>query len=225
MKDIPTISIDGLSGAGKSSLARAVGKLLGYNVLNSGILYRTMALLCVGKFKGEILTISKLISLVKCAQESVKRFIMATDWSKESSGTFLASERVGLLASRLSTFPAVRQSLLSIQLMFLRRPGLVAEGRDMGTVVFPQSTLKFFVTAPLGERCRRRSGQLVKGEVSLLGVRKVAETIVQRDAIDAELFGRTVPTKNGQCHTINSSKGGLQYQTEKIMNYLWVGEQ
>ncbi|AGO28244.1 cytidylate kinase [Candidatus Tremblaya phenacola PAVE] len=218
MKEVPTICIDGLSAAGKSSIARLVGRSLSFNVLNSGVLYRTLALLCFDRFRDETLTMAKLLSFFNCVMPSVKDFIVSKDWSQEGTCSFLNSERIGLLASKISTIPQVRTSLLSIQRLFSKDPGLVAEGRDMGAVVFPKAQLKAYATSPLMLRCRRRGEQLKGSGVSSSEVRRVAETIIQRDSTDEKLFARTKPTMNKKCHKLITAMGSAKYQAEKIMN-------
>jgi cytidylate kinase len=183
---VPILTIDGPSGSGKGTVAREVAKTLGWHLLDSGALYRLVAL--AASRAGIDLT--DVAGQVKMAQDMDVHFGVKPDGSEQVllSGADvtgeLRNEQAGNAASRVAAIPEVRQALSSRQHRFAQPPGLVADGRDMGTVIFPQAALKIFLTASAEERALRRYKQLKdKGlDVSLAALsREVAE----RDARDA----------------------------------------
>ena len=160
---VPVITIDGPTASGKGTLACAVAQELGYQVLDSGVLYRATAL-------------AAMRSAVDAEDENALAALAdALNLDFEAGGVLLDGvdvsallrhESVGTLASRISAWPAVRQALLRLQWSFRRVPGLVADGRDMGTVIFPQADLKIYLTASGDARARRRYQQLEAAGVS-----------------------------------------------------------
>ncbi|MGO9567594.1 MAG: (d)CMP kinase [Desulfomonilaceae bacterium] len=161
------VAIDGPAGAGKSTVARLLAKHLGFQLLDTGALYRVMALHLLRHgvdLEAENIPQSAVTSLnlrMEPDAGSMKLFLGA-----EEVTHLIRDERTGAAASVFSTKPAVRQALLGLQRSAGERWNLVAEGRDMGTVVFPDATVKFFVTADLAVRSRRRYLELVaRGEV------------------------------------------------------------
>jgi cytidylate kinase len=183
---IPVICIDGPSGSGKGTLARRVAQQLGLHLLDSGALYRLTALAAVRG--GVDLDDPGAVAAVAAAMEP--RFEPTDDgWTR----TFLdghnvtreiRAEEVGMNASRVAAQGPVREALLERQRRFRVAPGLVADGRDMGTVVFPDAPLKIFLTASAEERARRRHKQLKdKGiGVSLRGLLRDIEARDEQDA-------------------------------------------
>lgn len=162
------VTIDGLAGSGKSSLASGLAKKLGFELLNSGLLYRRLALLC------DELSEEKVVEIVV----SNKDFLLS------QSGD-LSSEETANKASVIATFPKVRELLLPIQRgSFPGRP-IVAEGRDMGSVVFPDAKIKVFIEAPIKVRAKRRG--VSEADLSERDTRdkkrKVAPAIVPDGAI------------------------------------------
>jgi 3-phosphoshikimate 1-carboxyvinyltransferase len=155
---VPVITIDGPSASGKGTLAAMVAQALGYELLDSGALYRATALAAI---KAGV-TVTDEPGLARTAAgldlrfEGERRLLGGHEVSDE-----LRLENVGQMASRISTLPAVRLALHARQLAFRRAPGLVADGRDMGTVVFPGAALKVFLTAGTAERAERRYKQLI----------------------------------------------------------------
>ena len=161
-EDVPVITIDGPSASGKGTLAAEVAAALGWQLLDSGALYRAAGLAAQwdGVNPDDEVAVARLASLLDL------RFGQGEDqgrtWLRGREVTDdLRLEQSGLMASRVSALPAVRQALHGLQLAFRRAPGLVADGRDMGTVVFPGATLKVFLTASAEERAERRHRQLV----------------------------------------------------------------
>ena len=160
---IPVITVDGPTASGKGTVASAVAELLGYHVLDSGVLYRATALAAIrhGVGADDEQGLSTLAEALELGFEAGTIRLGGTDVT-----ALLRDENVGALASRISALPAVRQALLRLQYSFRRLPGLVADGRDMGTVVFPDAGLKVFLTASAEARAHRRLQQLEGAGVS-----------------------------------------------------------
>ena len=188
MVSAPVITIDGPSGSGKGTVAGILAKRLGWNLLDSGALYRLLAF-AAGNH-GVALDNEALLE--KLAAHLDVQFIGATDGKPariilegDDVTHAIRSETVAAGASKVAALPAVRDALLQRQRAFLEFPGLVADGRDMGTVVFPDAPLKVFLTASAEERARRRYLQLkAKGDdVNLSGL---LDEIRARDERDTQ---------------------------------------
>lgn len=158
----PVIAIDGPSGSGKGTIARAVAKSLGWHLLDSGALYRLTALASLGA-SVDLLDVPRVAEIAAAmaaefdstaAGEELIR-LAGRDVTRE-----LRTEVAGQAASVVAQYPAVRAALVARQRAFARPPGLVADGRDMGTVIFPEAPLKLFLTATADERAQRRYKQL-----------------------------------------------------------------
>ncbi len=176
----PVIAIDGPSASGKGTVAQAVAGALGFHYLNSGALYRTVAqaaLVSGADLEKESILANIALNLkAKFKLESVE--LEGRDVSDA-----IRSEAVGIAASRIAVLPAVRKALLARQRAFRRPPGLVADGRDMGTVVFPDAALKIYLTATPEERAERRYKQLMtKGMGASMAA--LLQDIRERDARD-----------------------------------------
>jgi 3-phosphoshikimate 1-carboxyvinyltransferase len=156
--DIPVIAIDGPTASGKGTLAARVAEALGYALLDSGALYRATALAVqrAGADADDEAAVAALAGALDLHFEA-DRAVLADEDVTDA----LRLEATGNLASRISAHPAVRRALHDLQLAFRRLPGLVADGRDMGTVVFPDAPLKVFLTASVEERAARRHAQLL----------------------------------------------------------------
>ncbi len=159
---VPVITIDGPTASGKGTLAAAVATALGYGLLDSGALYRATGLAAVQSGVNP----DAEVPVAALAAQLDLRFGQGEDagrtWLRGREVTDeLRLETSGLLASRVSALPAVRQALHGLQLAFRRAPGLVADGRDMGTVVFADASLKVFLTASAEHRAERRHKQLI----------------------------------------------------------------
>lgn len=144
---VPVIAIDGPAAAGKGAAARLVAERLGFRLLDSGFLYRKAALATLAG-GGDPGSAADVLAAMK-----------PIDWQQEVPEERLRSEAVGAAASKLAGLMPVRQALVGVQRRFRRLPGLVADGRDMGTVIFPDAVLKVFLVADLHERARRRALQ------------------------------------------------------------------
>jgi CMP/dCMP kinase len=185
MSTVPVITIDGPSGSGKGTLARRVADTLGWNLLDSGALYRLLAL--AGAKYGldphdeaghAALAGTMNIRFSGDASGEEQIWLGSTEVSRE-----IRTEQAGEGASRVAAMPQVRVALTERQRQFAQEPGLVADGRDMGTVIFPDARLKVFLTASAEERARRRYKQLKdKGfDVSLAAL---SQELAERDYRD-----------------------------------------
>ncbi|ADV33777.1 cytidylate kinase [Candidatus Blochmanniella vafra str. BVAF] len=160
---IPVITIDGPSGVGKGTLSRRLSNILGWNLLDSGIIYRILASIALDNnidTNNEIKLIM-LIPLIKIDfLRKNNRFIVLLN--KKEIDKNIYTEIIGNLASKIAIFPKLRASLLRYQRKFCIWPGLVADGRDMGTIVFPNAMVKIFLYASERKREQRRLDQLQK---------------------------------------------------------------
>jgi cytidylate kinase len=182
----PVIAIDGPSGAGKGAVSAGVARRLGWNVLDSGAVYRALALAALE----HAVSATDTEALVSLAGTLPLRFATGDDGidvflDGRDVGAQLRTEAVSLMASRVAAIPAVRAALLDLQRACRRPPGLVADGRDMGTVVFPDAELKVFLEASVEERANRRYKQLKqKGESVILP--RLLRDMQARDRRDRE---------------------------------------
>jgi len=156
--DIPVLTVDGPTASGKGTLAGALAERLGFHLLDSGSLYRATALAALRRG----VPIDDEAAVARLAGALQLRFDGPHAWLDGEEVTHaLRDELVGQSASRIAAFPLVRQALHQLQLGFRRLPGLVADGRDMGTVLFPGAPLKVFLTASTAKRAERRYNQLI----------------------------------------------------------------
>lgn len=155
---IPVIAIDGPTASGKGTVAHLVADRLGFHYLDSGALYRLIALSALRKET----PLNDEHALAKLAEHLPCRFTGGEIYlGQENVTTAIRAEAVGNTASRIALFPTVRRALYGLQLGFRKAPGLVADGRDMGTVIFPHASLKVFLTASVLARAERRYKQLI----------------------------------------------------------------
>jgi 3-phosphoshikimate 1-carboxyvinyltransferase len=160
---IPVICIDGPTASGKGTLASEVAKRLGYHLLDSGALYRATALAAqdAGIDLDDEAALARLAARLPVRFQDHRVFLGGRDITDP-----LRLESTGGMASRVSQHPSVRQALHGLQLDFQRLPGLVADGRDMGTVIFPGAALKVYLTASADQRAQRRHKQLISKGIS-----------------------------------------------------------
>jgi cytidylate kinase len=184
---IPVITIDGPSGSGKGTISHLLAQELGWHFLDSGVIYRAAAWIAVATRtpieEDSLLPLATNLALNFSVQSSEQ--LLRIFWRQQDITDDIRTEEIGQLASKLGGYPKVRQTLLTYQRAFRRAPGLVADGRDMGSIVFPDAKLKIFLEASLEERAKRRYLQLkARGKhVSLNAVRAELE---QRDRQDRQ---------------------------------------
>ncbi|HEY2561346.1 MAG TPA: bifunctional 3-phosphoshikimate 1-carboxyvinyltransferase/cytidylate kinase [Caldimonas sp.] len=179
---IPVLTIDGPTASGKGTLASAVAAELGYVLLDSGAVYRAVAIaaLQAGIEADDERTLEALALAMDLRFSAGRTFLAGADVSD-----LLRLEAVGAMASRISAWPKVRTAVLGVQTAFRRLPGLVADGRDMGTVVFPDAALKVFLTASAAERAERRHKQLISKGISA-NIDSLRADLEARDARDIQ---------------------------------------
>jgi len=180
----PVVCVDGPSGAGKGTLAQSLADTLGWNLLDSGALYRVVGLACLSA--GVPLDQAQRVAVVarsldvtfQPSAEGVSVWLSGQNVTRE-----IRSEEGGISASTVAALPEVREALLLRQRELARLPGLVADGRDMGTVVFPSAELKIFLTASAEARAERRYHQL-QGRGESVSLPRLLAAIRERDARD-----------------------------------------
>jgi len=156
--NIPVIAIDGPTASGKGTVAHKVAEQLGFHVLDSGALYRLTALSALrrGTDLNDEHALAKVAEHLQCSFQAGHILL-----SQENVSDAIRAEEVGNTASKIAALPAVRHALTGLQLSFRKAPGLVADGRDMGSVIFPHAALKVFLTASVAARAERRYKQLI----------------------------------------------------------------
>jgi cytidylate kinase len=179
--DPPVIAIDGPSASGKGTVAERVASALGFHYLDSGALYRLAAIAArrAGTSLEDGPALARVVSGLDIGFAGGRIRLAGEDVTDE-----VRSEAVGVAASRVAAHPPVREALMGRQRRFLRPPGLVADGRDMGSVVFPGAVLKVFLTADVGVRAERRHKQLMEKGM-YVKMSDVVEELRQRDARDS----------------------------------------
>ncbi len=184
--DVPVITIDGPSGSGKGTLAGRLARRLGFALLDSGALYRLVGIACARQ--GVPLTDAAAVA--DCAARMQVRFeptetLVRTWLGDEDVSDELRTESAGERASIVAQIGAVRLALRDLQRNMRRPPGLVADGRDMGTEVFPDAVVKIFLTASIAERARRRQQQLLEQGI-VANINDLAERLRARDERDTQ---------------------------------------
>ena len=179
-EEVPVLTVDGPTASGKGTLADEIGRALGFGVLDSGALYRVTGLAArrAGLDLDDGSAVAALVPTLNLSFREGKVFLGTEDVSAR-----LRAEATGLLASQVAAHAEVRQALQQLQLNFRRVPGLVADGRDMGTALFPDAPLKVFLTASAATRAERRYKQLISKGIPA-NIKSLREDLEARDARD-----------------------------------------
>ncbi|MGZ5050229.1 MAG: (d)CMP kinase [Methylobacter sp.] len=214
----PVLTIDGPSGAGKGSVSRAVAKRMGWNYLDSGSIYRSLA---VAALQQQV-DLNDGAAVVQVAQAMALEFDCNDELVVRLNGVDitaqLALESTGNAASIVAAIPEVRRVLLQKQKDFRQLPGLVADGRDMGTVVFPDAEIKVFLTASAAERANRRYKQLIEKGIDANLV-QITHEIEERDRRDMER--KTAPlAMASDALYIDSSDMTLEAVIEEVLHLI-----
>lgn len=188
MTEVPVITIDGPGGSGKGTISQTIAGEFGWHFLDSGALYRLLALVAIQEGialddRRGLTAAAATLDAEFSVDGSDSIMLKGIDVSKE-----IRSEKVGNVASQVAAVPEVRQALLGRQRDFRRPPGLVADGRDMGSVVFTDAVVKIYLTASIEERAKRRYKQLIEKGLGA-NLQNIREEIAERDARDS---GRAV---------------------------------
>ena len=197
---IPVITIDGPTASGKGTVAQRVATQLGFHYLDSGALYRLTALSAIRH--ATPLTdehgIAKLAERLPCSFAGDEILL-----GSENVTNAIRAEEVGNMASKIAALPTVRHALAALQLGFRKAPGLVADGRDMGTVIFPHAQLKVFLTASVEARADRRYKQLI-GKGYSANMEDLLKDLRERDARDSNRAIAPLKPAEG-AHTLDTS--------------------
>ena len=215
---IPVLTIDGPSGAGKGTVSRLVAKKLGWHYLDSGSIYRSLAI-ALQQLSVDLADVSEI---VKVAQAMALEFECGDELVVKLDGENITDrlglENTGNTASQIAALPEVRQVLLQKQQDFRQLPGLVADGRDMGTVVFPDAENKVFLTASAEKRAERRYKQLIEKEIDA-NLIKIKSDIEARDRRDMEREAAPLAMANDALY-IDSSDMTIEAVVEEVLNLI-----
>ncbi len=220
-KHIPVICIDGPTASGKGTLASRVAQALGYHYLDSGALYRVTAFAALQA--GLHLETPDEAKIADLARTLPVRFEGDAVWlGTQDVSDAIRTEEAGMNASKVSVLPAVREALVALQHSFQRLPGLLADGRDMGTVIFPGAPLKVFLTASAAQRAQRRHKQLISKEFSVT-LDSLRADLEARDARDSS---RSVaPLKPAQdAVSLDNSSLPIEASVEQVLAW-WQAKQ
>jgi 3-phosphoshikimate 1-carboxyvinyltransferase len=220
-KNIPVICVDGPTASGKGTLAAQLASQLGYHLLDSGALYRITALAATQA--GLALDTTGEAAIAAMAKQLPIEFKGDQVWLNGQDVTdAIRLESVGMNASKVSALPLVRSALVDLQHSFRRLPGLVADGRDMGTVIFPDAALKVFLTASAEQRAQRRFKQLIsKGNSTTLAI-----LLADLEARDARDISRSVaPLKPAEdAQLLDNSDLTIEKSVNLVLSW-WQGKQ
>ncbi len=218
---IPVICIDGPTASGKGTLAAALAKELGYHFLDSGSLYRITALAAVQA--GLALAASDEQAIADLVQGLSIEFTQGLIWLNGTDvSAAIRTEESGMNASKVSSLPKVRLALVDLQLGFRQLPGLVADGRDMGTVIFPEAPLKVFLTASAESRAQRRYNQLISKDISAT----LASLRADLEARDARDSSRSVAPLRpaADARLLDNSDLTVEKSVDLVLSW-WQGKQ
>ncbi|MBU2570710.1 MAG: (d)CMP kinase [Gammaproteobacteria bacterium] len=215
---VPVLTIDGPSGAGKGTVSRAIARKLGWHYLDSGSIYRSLAIAAIAA--GADLSDEAVVAEV--AKAMVLEFECADELTVKLDGKDITGqlglESTGNAASVVAALPEVRKVLLQKQKDFRKPPGLVADGRDMGTVVFPDAQNKVFLTASAGERAMRRYKQLKEKGIDA-NLSSITQEIEERDLRDQQRKAAPLMQADDAVF-IDSSDMSIETVIEQIVNLI-----
>jgi cytidylate kinase len=211
---IPVITIDGPTASGKGTVAHRVADQLGFHYLDSGALYRLTALSALrrGTDLADEHALAKLAEHLHCSFQGGDVIL-----AHENVTDAIRAEEVGNTASKIATFSAVRHVLVGLQLGFRKAPGVVADGRDMGSVIFPHAQLKVFLTASVAARAERRYKQLINKGISA----NMQDLLMDLQARDDRDTNRTiaplVPAEGA--HILDTSAMNADQAVEQVLKW------
>ena len=213
---VPVITIDGPTASGKGTVAQRVARILGFHLLDSGALYRLVALSALrsGTALDDEAMLAKLAAALPCRFSGTTVFLDGKDVSDA-----IRTEEVGNAASRVAALPMVRQALVERQLRFCQPPGLVADGRDMGTVIFPDADLKVYLTASVEARAERRYKQLIDKGFSA-NIEDLRKDLNERDARDVQRAAAPLKPAEG-AYVLDTSDLTVDVGVKRVLE--WFG--
>lgn len=211
---VPVLTIDGPTASGKGTVAQLVAQQLGFHYLDSGALYRLIALSAM-RLGTELDNEAGLVRLAQHLPVSFtgEKVLLEDDDVRHA----IRAEEVGNNASKIAALPAVRQALVELQLGFRTAPGLVADGRDMGTVIFPDAPLKVFLTASVERRAERRYNQLI-GKGFPANINDLSNDLRERDVRD--MNRRFAPLKPAAgAHLLDTSETTVDQAVHQVLSW------
>lgn len=214
---IAVITIDGPTASGKGTLAQQVAERLDFHLLDSGALYRLVALQAMR----HQINVENVAQLTLLAQNLSVRFDTQGIWLENQNVVDqLRAENVGNLASTLAVHAPVRTALIALQHNFRRAPGLVADGRDMGTVIFPDACLKVFLTASVEKRAERRYNQLIEKGFSV-NLATLLQDLRLRDARDMQRAHAPLKPANDAL-LMDNSELTIEMSVQQVLNWYHI---
>lgn len=210
--NVPVITIDGPTASGKGTVASRVAERLSFHLLDSGALYRLTALQALRR---EV-ELRDEHAIAKLAEHLPARFQGETIFLANEDVTHaIRAEEVGNMASKIAALPTVRTALFGLQLGFRKTPGLVADGRDMGTVIFPTAKLKVFLTASVEARAQRRYKQLIDKGFSA----NMNDLLADLQARDERDTNRAVAplAPASDAHLLDTSEMGVDQAVDQVL--------
>lgn len=215
--NIPVITIDGPTASGKGTVAHKVADQLGFHLLDSGALYRLTALQALRRQTplGDEHAIAKLAEHLHIHFSGDAIFL-----SNENVTDAIRAEEVGNTASKIAVYPTVRHALYGLQLGFRKAPGLVADGRDMGTVIFPHAQLKVFLTASVEARAERRYKQLIGKGISANMDDLLMDLRARDDRDTHRAIAPLVPAEGA--HVLDTSNMSVEAAVEQVLGWYAV---